>query len=143
MSMPQGMKPGMPVWNQAINERIMMLSTQNGRFAEIQLDPPELGSLQVKLQVKNDQVSIVFNTPHASVREALEQGLPRLREMFEEQGLSLGDASVDDQAEQQARDEEAESTGYGQAASTDGSSNVVEGEQVMQQESLSLVDYYA
>ncbi|WP_432471983.1 flagellar hook-length control protein FliK [Amphritea sp. HPY] len=143
-TLPNGVKPGMPAWNQAINERIMMLSSQNGRFVEIQLDPPELGSLQVKLQLKNDQVSVVFNTPHGSVREALEQGMPKLREMFEEQGLNLADSSVEDQgAGQSGADQEGESQ---QAASSYGefdSGSAAESVTGVEQASLSLVDYYA
>lgn len=143
-TLPNGVKPGMPAWNQAINERIVMLSSQNGRFVEIQLDPPELGSLQVKLQIKNDQVSVVFNTPHGSVREALEQGLPRLREMFEEQGLNLADSSVEDQGagQQEAKDEADQQFA---SSSYRGFDDGAEADSVeaVQQASLSLVDYYA
>lgn len=143
-TLPNGVKPGMPTWNQAINDRIMMLSSQNGRFVEIQLDPPELGSLQVKLQLKNDQVSVVFNTPHGSVREALEQGMPRLREMFEEQGLNLTDSSVEDQGAGQNGSGQGDESQ--QAASSYGefdSGAAAEPVMGVEQASLSLVDYYA
>jgi len=141
MQMPTGLKPGVPAWNQAINERIMMLSSQNGRFAEIQLDPPELGSLQVKLQIKNDQVSVVFNTPHAAVKDALEQGLPRLREMFEEQGLQLADSSVEDHSGGQ-QDSREEASGTMVSGAYDGEP-VDEGSEVgdmVLQDAVSLVD---
>ncbi|MCV6609545.1 MAG: flagellar hook-length control protein FliK [Amphritea sp.] len=143
MIMPNGLKPGVPAWNQAVNERVMLLSSQNGRFAEIQLDPPELGSLQVKLQVKNEQVSVVFATPHAAVKDALEQGMPRLREMFEEQGMSLADSSVEDQSSGQQSDGESGS-GYGNAQVA-GSGAVAEQESadVAEGQAMSLVDYYA
>ncbi len=141
MVMPNGLKPGVPAWNQAVNERVMLLSSQNGRFAEIQLDPPELGSLQVKLQVKNEQVSVVFATPHAAVKDALEQGMPRLREMFEEQGMSLADSSVEDQSSGQQSDGESGS-GNAQVA---GSGAVADQENadVAEGQAMSLVDYYA
>ena len=143
MIMPNGLKPGVPAWNQAVNERVMLLSSQNGRFAEIQLDPPELGSLQVKLQVKNEQVSVVFATPHAAVKDALEQGMPRLREMFEEQGMSLADSSVEDQSSGQQSDGESGS-GYGNAQVA-GSGTVADQESadVAEGQAMSLVDYYA
>ncbi|GGK72863.1 flagellar hook-length control protein FliK [Amphritea balenae] len=143
MVMPQGVRPGMPAWSQAVNDRVMLMSSRNGQFAEIQLDPPELGSLQVKLQVKNEQVSVVFNTPHGSVREALEQSMPRLKEMFEEQGLNLADSSVEDQSSGQQTDGESDdSAGYGGYAAADREDDV-SGSEKMQQDSLALVDYYA
>ncbi|BBB25175.1 flagellar hook-length control protein FliK [Amphritea japonica] len=143
LSMPNGARPGMPAWGQAVNDRVMMMASKNGQFAEIQLDPPELGSLQVKLQVKNEQVSVVFNTPHGSVREALEQNMPRLREMFAEQGLNLSESSVHDQSEGQQRRESDDSDAAGLYTDYQGDSGEENESGLMQQESLSLVDYYA
>lgn len=139
MVMPEGTRPGMPAWSQAVNNRVMMMASQNGQFAEIQLDPPELGSLLVKLQIKNEQVSVVFTTPHGSVREAIEQSLPRLREMFAEQGLDLAESSVHDQDEGQQRGGEQDESFVGYQNSS-AEESVPE---IMHQESLSLVDYYA
>ena len=139
MVMPEGARPGMPAWSQAVNNRVMMMASQNGQFAEIQLDPPELGSLLVKLQVKNEQVSVVFTTPHGSVREAIEQSMPRLREMFAEQGLDLAESSVHDQDEGRQRGSEQDESFVGYQNNS-AEESVPE---VMHQESLSLVDYYA
>jgi flagellar hook-length control protein FliK len=140
--MPHGARPGEPVWNQAVNDRVMVMASKNGQFADIQLDPPELGSLQVRLHLKNDQVSVVFNTPHGSVREALEQNMPRLREMFADQGLNLSDSSVEDHSRGQQRGE----SGSDSRSSFAGyQSDIVDDNriEVVQGESLSLVDYYA
>ena len=143
LAVPNGVRPGMPSWGQAVNDRVMLMASKNGQFAEIQLDPPELGSLQVKLQVKNEQVSVVFNTPHGSVREALEQSMPRLREMFAEQGLNLAESSVNDQSEGQQRKDNDESESGGLYTGGADGSGEESGPDLMQQESLSLVDYYA
>ncbi|WP_299205377.1 flagellar hook-length control protein FliK [uncultured Amphritea sp.] len=140
--MPHGARPGEPVWSQAVNDRVMVMASKNGQFADIQLDPPELGSLQVRLHLKNDQVSVVFNTPHGSVREALEQNMPRLREMFADQGLNLSDSSVEDHSRGQQRDEsgsDSRSSFAGYQSDTVDDSRV----EMVQAESLSLVDYYA
>ncbi|WP_417223785.1 flagellar hook-length control protein FliK [Amphritea sp.] len=139
-SMPQGVKPGMPSWGPAVNDRVMLMASKNGQFAEIQLDPPELGSLQVKLHLKNDQVSVVFNTPHGSVREALEQNMPRLREMFAEQGLNLSESSVEDQSGGQQRDQSEPGTAFAGYQNDNADESRVES---VVTESLSLVDYYA
>ncbi|WP_417583424.1 flagellar hook-length control protein FliK [Nitrincola sp.] len=96
-----------PAWSKALGERAVMMAQQGPRVAEVRLDPPELGSLRIRVQVHgSDQVSLSFNAPSAAVREVLEQSMPRLREMFAEQGLNLTDASVGDQSAQDRADKE-------------------------------------
>lgn len=144
LMMPQNVKVNTPAWNNALGERAIMIAAQNTRVAEIKLDPPELGSLNIRVNINQDQVSLNFTSPHAHVRDAVEQSLPRLREMFAEQGLALQDSSVSDQsAEQQRREQFADGGGSG---SQYGGSVGVEGEDGAQPEnarSVSLVDYYA
>ncbi|MBN3563519.1 flagellar hook-length control protein FliK [Aliamphritea spongicola] len=144
LQMQQGLRPGNPAWGQAVSDRVVWLASQNGKVAEIRLDPPELGSLNVKLEIKNEQVSVVFNTPHASVKDSLEQSLPRLREMFAEQGLELADSSVEDQSSQQREDtqqrEAFASGGYGAEGELDDEPEVIAGQAA---QSISMVDYYA
>lgn len=140
--MPHGVRPGEAAWSQAVNDRVMVMASKNGQFADIQLDPPELGSLHVRLHVKNEQVTVVFNTPHGSVREALEQNMPRLREMFADQGLNLSESSVEDHSNGGQRDD----SGSGSGSSFTGYQNdfVDDGRvESVVSESLSLVDYYA
>ncbi|MFO7602361.1 MAG: flagellar hook-length control protein FliK [Gammaproteobacteria bacterium] len=96
--------PKNPAWAQGIGERVQWLIQQNLQGAEIRLNPPELGLLEVKLRLNAEQgTQIQFSSPNGSVREALEAAIPRLREMFAENGLSLGDVNVSHQslAEQQ------------------------------------------
>lgn len=88
---------GKPEWGQAVSDKVMWMASQNIKSAEIQLDPPELGSLQVKIQIHGDQAIVSFSTPHASVRELLDQNANRLREMFESESLDLVDVDVSDQ----------------------------------------------
>lgn len=144
LMMPQNVKVNTPAWNNALGERAIMIAAQNTRVAEIKLDPPELGSLNIRVNINQDQVSLNFTSPHAHVRDAVEQSLPRLREMFAEQGLALQDSSVSDQSsEQQRREQFAEGDGaggqYGGGANVDGE----EGVQPESAKSVSLVDYYA
>ena len=72
-------------WGDTVMQRVMWMSSQQVRSAEIQLDPPELGSLMVKIQTSNDQTTVNFTSPHALVRDTLDQNLPRLRELMAEQ----------------------------------------------------------
>ncbi len=133
---------GSQQWRNALSERIMVMTAQGNQVAEIQLDPPELGSLKVRLQVGQDQVSVSFSSPHASVRDAVEQSMPRLREMMEEQGLNLGESSVSDQSDDSPSDEQEGQQTF--AGDSDSGASVSEAETVIVDgEAVSLVDYYA
>ncbi|NVK01126.1 MAG: flagellar hook-length control protein FliK [Oceanospirillaceae bacterium] len=102
-------------WGQKLGERSLMMVQHGPRVAFVQLDPPELGALQVRVHLQHgDQVSLNITAPNAAVKEVLEQHLPRLREMFAEQGLNLSQSDVRDQsAGQRDRNESGESGGRG------------------------------
>ncbi len=96
--------PGQPVqmqqtgWSEAVVDRVMWLSSQNLKSAEIQLDPAELGRMEVRIDLSKDQAQVTFLSPHAGVRDALEGQMQRLREMFAQQGMNLMDVNVSDQS---------------------------------------------
>lgn len=89
---------GQNAWESNLGSRLQMLVGQNVQSAEIRLDPPELGALDIKIKVTNDVATVNITSPHSQVREALETAIPKLREMFEESGLSLGDVNVQQEA---------------------------------------------
>lgn len=93
-------------WSDAVVDKVMWFSANQLSSAEIKLNPPDLGPLQVRISTQQDQASVVFSSPHAAVRDALDQALPRLREMFGGQGLQLTDASVGGQAQRQQQQQQ-------------------------------------
>ena len=46
------------------------------------------------LSITQDQATAQFLSPHLAVREAIEEALPRLREMLAENGIQLGNVMV-------------------------------------------------
>lgn len=104
-----GMNTANPNWGNAVGEKILWMANQQLSSADIRLDPPELGSLQVKVTVQQDQANITFISPHPQVRELLDQQVTRLREMFAEQGLNLGQVDIADKREQESRQSDEES----------------------------------
>lgn len=66
----------------------------NHQVAQLHLNPPDLGPLQITLTIDHDQASAQFTSAHAQVREAIESAMPRLREMLADSGITLGNASV-------------------------------------------------
>ena len=85
-------------WDQALGERIQWMVNQKMQGAQIRLNPAQLGPMEVRIQVQNDQASIQFSSAHGVVREALEAALPRLRELFDASGVELVDVDVSGQS---------------------------------------------
>lgn len=85
-------------WGDEFNQKITWLASSKEQSAELHLNPPQLGPMDVVLKVSGDQATALFSSPHAAVREAIEQALPKLREMLADSGIMLGNASVNDQA---------------------------------------------
>ncbi|SDY86922.1 flagellar hook-length control protein FliK [Pseudomonas salomonii] len=86
-------------WTEEVVNRVMYLSSANLKSAEIQLQPAELGRLDIKVNMTADQQAQVnFMSGHAVVREALESQSGRLREMFAQQGMGQVDVNVSDQS---------------------------------------------
>lgn len=90
--------PQHPGWNQAMGDRLQWMVGHHLQSASIRLDPPELGSLNVHIQLHKDHASVTFTAPSQQVRDALESAVPRLREMMTNIGLSLGDVNVSQQS---------------------------------------------
>jgi len=94
----------LPEWGNAMGERMQWMVNNKIQSAEIRLDPPELGSVEVKIVIQKDTAQVNFVTHHAQVKDAVEHAMPRLREMFGETGLSLGDVNVSQESFKQHAD---------------------------------------
>lgn len=99
-------------WDKAVGQKVVWMVGEGLQSAELTLNPPDLGPLQVVLSVTNDQASARFSSAQPEVREALEAALPRLKQMLSDAGVQLSGFSVNSQApgqgqnftQQQARD---------------------------------------
>lgn len=78
----------------AVANHVRYMVDQKLGEARINLQPPELGSLEIKISFVDDKAHVQMVAQHAAARDALEQGLPRLRELLAQGGLDLGNASV-------------------------------------------------
>ena len=82
-----------------LQDKVMVMVQQKLQQVDIRLDPPELGKMQVRLHLHNDQATVQFTVQNQQAKESLEQNMPRLREMLAEQGVNVGDANVGQQGE--------------------------------------------
>ncbi|WP_459205131.1 flagellar hook-length control protein FliK [Pseudomonas sp. MLB6B] len=144
-------------WTEGLVNRVMYLSSQNLKSADIQLEPAELGRLDIRVNVASDQpAQITFISGHVGVRDALDSQVHRLRELFSQQGLQQPDVSVADfsrqQQQQQQQQGQANADGLSGVASRraaagegEGGARIEPGQGQAQQVVIgdSAVDYYA
>jgi flagellar hook-length control protein FliK len=83
-----------PGWEQALAQRIVYQVNQSSQSAQISLHPPELGKLDVHVELLRDQANVTFTSTHGAVRESIEAAVPRLREMFADSGMVLVNVNV-------------------------------------------------
>lgn len=87
-------------WQQQLSHQLSGLTQRGHHQVELHLNPAELGPLSVSLKVDDQGAQAQFLSAHASVRAAVEQAIPQLREALAEQGIALGEASVGEQQRQ-------------------------------------------
>ena len=83
-----------PQWSQGLGDKVVWMLGSQTQGAELRLNPPALGPLEVRVSMSDGQATLSFMTPHAPVREAIEAAAPRLREMLGDSGINLGSVSV-------------------------------------------------
>lgn len=91
-------------WERTLGQQLNWMVNNQLQEAEIKVNPPELGPLEVRVSLQHHQTNVTFFSHEAAVREALETALPRLRELLDAQGITLNQTQVADSslARQQA-----------------------------------------
>lgn len=92
---------GSSAWDQAIGQKINWMVSGNQQSASLTLNPPELGPLQVVLSINNQHANATFTSHQPEVRAALENAIPKLREMLGQSGIQLGECNVNSQPRQE------------------------------------------
>lgn len=130
-----------------LKDQIAVMFNNRNQVAEMRLDPPELGRLNIRLQMSGEQqasVAFIVNSPQA--REAIEHAMPRLREMLEEQGIQLTDSNVREESSQLAQE-----SGQQQKGGKEGMHSSADSEEALDEEPMhlanvetpkGLIDYY-
>lgn len=128
-----------------LQERVSALLNINNKEAEIRLDPPEMGSMHIRIRSDAEQAQINFVVQNQQAKEALEQSMPRLREMLAQQGIELGESSIQ-QGESGAQQDPQQGQGnlagnqHEEESQTNTTATNVE---TSRQQSSSSIDYYA
>lgn len=99
-----------PAWPQQFGDKIVWLAKTEAQSAQININPPELGPIQITLNLSGDQAKISFASPHLEVRQTIENALPHLKEMLSSNGISLGQANVGSNLQQPPRETASQNT---------------------------------
>jgi len=85
---------GSAEWQQALSQQVLLFQRNGQQSAELRLHPQELGALQIRLTLDDNQVQLHITSAQGQVRSAVEAALPQLRQALAENGISLGQSSV-------------------------------------------------
>ncbi len=78
----------------ALARQVLSMSAQSLSQLRVQLNPEELGHLDIRLRVDGERVHVAIVTQQTTARDLLEVQLPQLRQLLEDGGLELGDVDV-------------------------------------------------
>ncbi len=82
-------------WHADFAGKLRVLTQANVSSVELNLNPAELGVIDIKIQALDDGTVINFFSANANTREVIDASLPRLRELLADSGIQLhhGDVS--------------------------------------------------
>jgi flagellar hook-length control protein FliK len=80
-------------FGQGVADRVSLMMDSNLTSAKLQVNPPALGPIEVRIALQGGHAQVWFTSHSAVARDALESSSPKLREMLGAQGF--GQVSVD------------------------------------------------
>ena len=131
-------------WDGELLGRVNMLIKGGIQEAKIQLSPPEMGRLEIKVSTEGDSAKIMFSVDNIAAKDAIEQAIPRLRELLEQGGLQLAHSEVADHSQSNQGQGDVDETALGSDLAMDAEGDGEEGNSWQLGISLSnsTVDYY-
>lgn len=132
-------------FSEAVKDKVMLMISQKLQQFDITLDPPELGNMQVRVNLQGEQATVNFVVQNQQAKEALDQNMYKLRDMLAEQGVDVGDANVEQQSNQSDNKETAGSQHRQIETNTADASDAVEHNLSARSfdSSAQVIDYYA
>jgi flagellar hook-length control protein FliK len=93
-----------PDWGPALNQRITWMVANSLQNANITVNPPNLGPLEINIQTDQNKTNVQFIVTSSEVRQAIQDSIPALSKMFENSGLQLGQADINSRSYNQNRE---------------------------------------
>ncbi|MFO1253027.1 MAG: flagellar hook-length control protein FliK [Inhella sp.] len=86
--------PGQAGFAQELGAQVAVWVREGVQQAQLNLNPAELGPVQVRILLDGQQAQVQFVVEHSQTREALQAGVAELNQALKSEGLSLGRADV-------------------------------------------------
>lgn len=129
----QPLKAGGQQFGEAIGERVAFLINHKLNSAEIRVDPPHLGKLDIQIQVKDDNSAVVvIQTQSAQTRDLVDSASLRLREFLQDAGYAAVDVNVSHQQSSGQQEMAQQSENSAGVSETDESGHQPESAHLMQ-----------
>jgi flagellar hook-length control protein FliK len=128
-------------FGQGVADRVSLMVDSNLTSAKLQVNPPALGPIEVRIALQGGHAQVWFTSHSAVTRDALESSSPKLREMLGAQGF--GQVSVDI-SQRSFQERSPPSRGYAGAGAIGGESSVsVQAPSAASRGASGLLDAYA
>jgi flagellar hook-length control protein FliK len=134
-----------PEWSDEVSQRVRWVIGNQVQSAELKINPPQLGPIEVRVSVDSDQqMTVTLSSQHALVRETLQDSVPRLRDLMSEHGFNAVNVDVSQHSSSDGRKPAAQADSD-PAMRTQADTGDVEQDitSVQQRDVRGLVDFYA
>jgi len=84
-----------PAFPEEAAQRMTWLVKNGVESASLRVTPPDMGPIEIRIRLTQDEATIAFAVTQPESGRAIEDAMPRLREMLLESGISLGHTSVE------------------------------------------------
>jgi flagellar hook-length control protein FliK len=93
--------PSSPQFGDALGAKLTWMAERHIGHAEIRLSPEDLGTVDVRVRLNGEHVRAEFASANSDVRQAINDHLPRLRDMLSQHGFNLAESHVGNGSSQQ------------------------------------------
>lgn len=98
-SLPQQI---MQRFGELLSQRLLQQVSQGNWRVELDLEPGDLGSIRIELELRKGEIEASIKATQASTRDLLQESLPRLKEALERNGMDVASLSVSQQDRRQS-----------------------------------------
>lgn len=91
-------------WGDALGEKVSLMIGKKLDSAEIRIDPPHLGKLDIQIQMKDDSATIHIHTHQAATRDLIDAASYRLKDFLQQSGYNQVDVNVSHREQSMAQD---------------------------------------
>jgi len=89
-------------FGELLSQRLLQQVSQGNWRVELDLEPGDLGSIRIELELRKGEIEASIKATQASTRDLLQESLPRLKEALERNGMDVASLSVSQQDRRQS-----------------------------------------